>query len=1118
MQVYGSNREGADETKSLFERSRDSSPVAPATATPPAAAVAADADVDCTAAVPRAAVELEADADLHGSALQGNFTCSSALQTPEGASPTAIHPHAVAPCRHSCALLYSGKGSSPVKGESPARVVVSFEHQVTVSAAALAASKPAIAAAANQAAGIAAAEEPATANEGSLAGAESVEVTANALIEAAAIAAKTASSAAEASAAAGAAEQSGADALEATPGKAAAAATRAADALEATPGKAAAAATRAVPVTGVIAAASRDSATGELATQPPANEAIFSSAAATSSPPSSECGMYPGEAEQREMASVKSSSSSSSSSNSRSCCSYEDEAVLAAAALALELETDFPDVSAAAAAAAAGLTDAAAAAAAAAEVTNAAASAGRPRDRRSLERELEGLLGEAGAAAAADLMALAYQRQAPGDPRDRESANSSGSRNPEAAAKAATTAVALAAAKALEHHRARHPVASSANETNQQLHQRQHQQQEPQRQESRQHLLEKQMECLRLLLLTGCLNPRWKTYTNPQAFQFHFALLLSASVEPLFDVYLKSVFEPLRKETSSTKISQDSHETSAAGANQHQQTPGLALTLHPRENLRRLDDAAHMQSSSANISDSSMQLAFDRGIPLEPPDEASDEAAAARMRSSEGLSNISKRAVAAVCTSLEFVYEACRNLEVINSRSDLSPPSVAQGAAAAVEPQRNVPQVDSPKQVDSAGAEGLMTRIARIAAREAATPGQAAQAQLLVRSQAPDFEKSNLRQEQELLLQEDSEGGPNALKEEPSNSSSSSCSSSSSDRNRQGHLIRTLETFLSSRRLKKRPGGAIGLDEAVDSRKRWSSYPASAATGGSAARKGTRGIRGKRRHTDATATATATSANDQQQSDAALAAARVSGADSTSMEPPGVDSPPPQTPLKRPSSSGGSDILWDPEATQRARSPYPAAAEGQEGKWRLKTRGLEGPPTPSLTDSPGIGSLLLPGEAASSQTASEEGGPVPRIRHGYVARTPEKPPQQPQHQPTTGAGHGLHPTGLQQQRQQPQQHEPTDEEASQAGPGEASDEDEGSPPQFGQPSRAERQQQQQQQHQGSVQITRSGRRVTFAFRVSDLINDEEQPPSPEGTKAAPAREADTRGRHRPGKS
>lgn len=37
-------------------------------------------------------------------------------------------------------------------------------------------------------------------------------------------------------------------------------------------------------------------------------------------------------------------------------------------------------------------------------------------------------------------------------------------------------------------------------------------------------------------------------------------------------------------------------------------------------------------------------------------------------------------------------------------------------------------------------------------------------------------------------------------------------------------------------------------------------------------------------------------------------------------------------------------------------------------------------------------------------------------------------------------------------------------------------------------------QQHQQPHEGSVQITRSGRRVTFAFNVSDLVSDEEGTP------------------------
>ncbi|KAL8443444.1 hypothetical protein Emed_006799 [Eimeria media] len=1025
---------------------------------------------------------------------------------------------------------------------------ISFEHGITVSATA-AAAESAVAAAAEQAAGAVAAGEPAIATEGPVAKAEAARVKATTLNEAAAVAAKSSSSAAEASAPAAAAGQSGADALAATlgsTGKAAAVAPAAKHSA------ATATATAAASATGGIAVPPRTPAAGELAAQPPANEANFSSATATADPTSSECQVHPCETSQGEMASIE--SSSSSSSNRRSCCSNEEEALHAAAALALELEGDFFDLNAAAASAA-GLTEAAAAAAAAAaEATEAAASEGTPSDIRALEKEVEGLIGEAGAAAAADLMALAYQRQAPGDPRDMGAATSSGDRDPEATAKAVTTAVALAAAKALEHHRARNPIALLANDTTQELLQRESQQQGPlqqlqRRQDNRQIVLDKQMECLRLLLLTGCLNPRWKSDTNPQAFQvaggecmssllldaprFHFALLLSASVEPLFDVYLNSVFAPLRKEAKSIKKSQESQRSSAATDKQHQQTAGSTSASR----LPRRADAATTRRSSGSTSISSMQLAFDRGIPIEPPNEAPDEAAAAAVRRSEGLTNVSKanescesayvksctcdcffvqRALAAVCTSLEFVYEACRNLEVINGRWDLSPP-------------RDTQQVNFSNQVGGpAGAEVSMTRTARIAAREAATPGQTAQARPLISSKAPQFERSRLRQEQELQLEEGSDEVPAAMNEEPSSSSSSSSSSSRGD-NPQGHLIRTLESFLSSRRLKKRPGGALDLDEAADSRSGWSSYPVSSAPAAGGARKSTRGLRGKRRHTEATATAAATTANNQEQTDAGVDAARASAKDSRTREPPAVESPPPQAPSKRPLSSNSSDILlWDTEAPPRTQSPYPTAAEGQEGTWRLKAREFAGPPTPLMTASPGIGSLLLPTGAARSQTASEEGGPRAQIRHGYAPHTPETPQQQqqPKQQPTTGARQSHYPTGVQQQRQQPQQHEPSDEEGSEAGPDEASDEEDKDPPvQADQPSRTERQQQQQQQQQqeqqqqqGSVQITRSGRRVTFAFRVSDLINDDDQPTSPEAATAAAAREADTPGQHRPRKS
>ncbi|KAL8450393.1 hypothetical protein Emag_003239 [Eimeria magna] len=1139
--VSGPIEEGAAEATSLGERTEDSPPVAPAAATLPAASLAADADPNRTAAVRQAAVELGANAELHGSALRGKSAHSSALQRPEEAPFTATHPHAVAPRRHSNVLLSSGKGNSAIKEGSPARGPVSFEHEIPVSAAA-AAPKSAVAAAAEQAAGSAAAKESAIALEGSVVGAEAVALKASLLEDAAAVAAKSLSTAAETSAAA-AAGQSGTDALAATSESTAEAAAVAAPAEKSA---AAATASAVAYATGALAELPRKSAAGEPAAQPPANEANFSSATATTRLPCSECNVHPCESAQREMAPTGGGSSRSSSSSSRSCCSYEDEAVLAAAALALELESDVSEMSAAAASAA-GLTDAAAAAAAAAaEVTEAAASAGRPSGISSLEKEVEGLLGEAGAAAAADLMALAYQRQAPGDPRDKGAATGSGSRDAEATAKAVTTAVALAAAKALEHHRARNPIASSASETNtQEPLQGEHQQQEPQqqpqrRQDNRQQVLQKQMECLRLLLLTGCLNPRWKTYTNPQAFQFHFALLLSASVEPLFDVYLNSVFAPLYKEVVFTKKSQEPQPSSAAAPKQPQQTASLGSTSR----LPRRADAAPMRSSSGRTSNRGMQVAFDRGVPSEVPDEVPDEAAAAAVGRSEGLTNVNEvcedayirnypcdwfflqRALAAVCTSLEFVYEACRNLEVINGRWDLSPPSAAQGAPAAGELQRNTQQVASPNRVGSVGAEVLTTRTARIAAREAATPEQAAQARPLLRPKAPHFEKSRLRQEQELSLQEGFEVVPTVLNEEPSSSSKSSSSSSSGEGNRQGQLIRTLESFLSSRRLKRRPGGALGPNETIDRKNRWSSYPVSSATGAEEARKSTRGIRGKRRHTDATAAAEVTTPNKQEQSDPAPDAARAPAKDSRAGEPPPVGSPPPQTLLKRPLSSGCSDILlWDPEAPPPTRSPYPAAAEGQEGTWRLKAGEFPGPPTPSLTASPGIGSLLLPGEAARSQTASEEGGPRPQIRHGYAPHTPEKPPQQqPRHQPTRGARHSHNPPCLQQQRQQPQQHEPSDEEGSEAGPEEATDEeDNGSPVQSDQPSRAESQQQQtqqrqQQQQQGSVQITRSGRRVTFAFRVSDLINDDEQPPSPEAATAAAAREADTPGQHRPRKS
>ncbi|KAL8435991.1 hypothetical protein ACSSS7_002036 [Eimeria intestinalis] len=942
MQIPGPSRERADVATSSGNRVDGSSPRAPAAASPLVAALAVDAGVQRTAAVPLAPVDLESNAELHGTALRETSAYSPGRLRPEEVPPLTAHPHALAACRHSHMLLSSGEGSSPVKRESPSRIAVSSGSEVTVSAAAAAAAtaaataaKPAVAAA-EQAVGAAAPQKFARAAESSVAGAESAGVTANALKEAAAVAANTSLSAAEASAASAAAlaaEQPGADALAATSapeGEAAAGA-----AAEGTGGTPAAAATRAASARGMIAAPPGKSTAGELAARPPANEANLPSAAASAIPPSSECGVHPCETAQRETAPIRSISSRSSSNSNRSRCSYEEEAVLAAAALALELETDLPDLNAAAASAA-GLTDAAAAAAAAAaEVRYAAASAGKPTDTHSLEKELEGLLGEVGAAAAADLMARAYRRRAPGDPRDRGAASSSGGRDPEAAARATITAVALAAAKALEHHRARNPVASSANETNHQLPQQEQQQQGPQqqplqRQGNRQNLLEKQMECLRLLLLTGCLNPRWKTYTNPQAFQL--------------------------------------------------------LMKFP------------------------MRL-----LPLP-------------------------------CGAVEASATSARNLEVINGRWDLSPPSATQGAAAPAQPQRNTRQVESPHQAGSAGAGVSMTKMARTAAREPAAPEQAAQARPPVRYQSPHIGKSILRQEQRLSVQGGSEGFPTALYEESSSgskSSSSSSSGSSSAGNRQGHLIRTLESFLSSRRLKKRP------------------------------------VRSTSRLT------------------------AEKGGPHTQSRLPHVVAEPEKAAVE---FGASSDTLRQQQQQQRHQ-------QMNSGKAMLLL----------LLHAR---SLLLAGEAASSQSASEETGPMPQIRHGYVAHMPENPPQrqQPKPQPTTAAGHGLYATAPQQQRQHPQQHEPSDEEGSEAGPDETSDEeDASSPPQSDQSRRAERQQQQQQQEQlpqqqGSVQITRSGRRVTFAFRVSDLINDDEQPPSPEAATAAAAREADNSGQHRPKKS
>ena len=249
------------------------------------------------------------------------------------------------------------------------------------------------------------------------------------------------------------------------------------------------------------------------------------------------------------------SSSSSSSNKQRSSCinktrgncnTNELEAVVAAAALARELETSLPAATATATKATATAADADAAAGA----------------ERSLRIELEGLIGEVGAAAAANLVAHSYRFHAPGIVY--EESNNSGSKDPAVTAATATAAAALAAAEALatcglrslevgdlprielQQQRQQQQLLQqqqqqpqeelqqqvkaesqrSPSEEQQQMPQQQQRQQQhllrsqlQQRLEAKHRALDKQLECLRLLLLVGYLNPHWRSYTNPQAFQ-----------------------------------------------------------------------------------------------------------------------------------------------------------------------------------------------------------------------------------------------------------------------------------------------------------------------------------------------------------------------------------------------------------------------------------------------------------------------------------------------------------------------------------------------------------------------------------------------------------------------
>lgn len=201
-------------------------------------------------------------------------------------------------------------------------------------------------------------------------------------------------------------------------------------------------------------------------------------------------------------------SSSSSLPNRKAVSSSELDAVVAAAALALELERD-PAISGPPMEK---------------ETTAAMAARGERAVEASLREEYEALLGEAGTAAAAELVAQSYRHCAPGHAEDTRS--SSNTCRDATLAEAATTAAALAAVESLERSRNQHSDTAGklkAKQMQEQLQQQKQQGQPPQqpeqRHEARHRYLEKQKECLRLLLLTGCLNPHWKTYKNPQAFQ-----------------------------------------------------------------------------------------------------------------------------------------------------------------------------------------------------------------------------------------------------------------------------------------------------------------------------------------------------------------------------------------------------------------------------------------------------------------------------------------------------------------------------------------------------------------------------------------------------------------------
>ncbi|OEH77215.1 hypothetical protein cyc_05578 [Cyclospora cayetanensis] len=374
-----------------------------------------------------------------------------------------------------------------------------------------------------------------------------------------------------------------------------------------------------------------------------------------------------------------------------------------------------------------------------------------------------------------------------------------------------------------------------------------------------------------------CLNPRWKNYSSPEAFQFHFTLLLTASIEQLFDIYIQNIFGPLLKEDCSTEMR------------------WLAIETHPSQ---------QPQPTGGK-----------RGAQADMPEDDS------LLKGTFSGTNDITGPVSGVCRALDWVYEACTADSCsLHMRGVVcgfgGEPLHAASERPPLEGRQRPPKVFE-------GFKGATAEKLKVHPKP--------------KRPSANAEKS-ISFEDDLLSNTSQQFRDSGHQHSNSNSGNNKRSSTE-------HLLRVLESFLSSRKLRKRHIGDLKPQELAEQPGKLHLFGDTAGSG----RKGTRVHHGKRRPESNTATA------HQEHATAPVE------------ESSRGDLSPFSSSCFQPVCAARMKPQWG--TTDDAEGDGHAAAVNVAKRWLFKAEVTQGssPCSASVRSSPGLAALLLRGDELSEE-------------------------------------------------------------------------------------------------------------------------------------------------------